>query len=49
VDRGELDYRYIAELDPFLESLRGTERFARLMLRLEAKWREMAAPTTGVS
>jgi eukaryotic-like serine/threonine-protein kinase len=49
VERGELDFPYLSELDPFLESLRGTARFALLMQRLEAKWQEVSPAIAGVA
>ena len=43
VDRGNINYRFLAEYDPFLESLRGTERFRRIVERSKAGWESFHA------
>ena len=43
VERGHLDYPYIAEYSPFLTSLRETDRFQRLSQRLRQAWEDFDA------
>ena len=38
VDRGFINYPLIAEQDPFLENIRGEERFKKLMERVKYEW-----------
>jgi non-specific serine/threonine protein kinase len=38
VNRGFINYPLIAELDPFLENIRGEERFKKLMERVKYEW-----------
>jgi non-specific serine/threonine protein kinase len=38
VDRGFINYPLLAEKDPFLESIRGEERFKKLMVRVKREW-----------
>jgi TolB-like protein len=38
VDRGFINYPFLAEYDPFLESIRNEDRFQRLMERVRYEW-----------
>jgi len=38
VDRGNINYPYLSEYDPFLEPLRGTERFQEIVERARVGW-----------
>jgi non-specific serine/threonine protein kinase len=38
VDHGFINYPLIAEIDPFLENIRGEERFKKLMERVKYEW-----------
>jgi TolB-like protein/lipoprotein NlpI len=38
VDRGFIHYRFLNEYDPFLENIRGEERFKKLMKRVKKEW-----------
>lgn len=38
VDRGFINYPFISEYDPFLQSIRGEERFKKLMERVKHEW-----------
>jgi serine/threonine protein kinase/Flp pilus assembly protein TadD len=40
VDRGFINYPLLAQKDPFLENLRGEERFKKLMERVKKEWEE---------
>jgi serine/threonine protein kinase len=40
VNRGFVNYPLLAERDPFLENLRGEERFKRLMERVKREWEQ---------
>jgi serine/threonine protein kinase len=40
VDRGFINYPFIAEHDPLLESIRGEPRFRQLMVRVQKEWEE---------
>jgi eukaryotic-like serine/threonine-protein kinase len=39
-ERGNLNYHYFAEKDPFLVNVRGDERFKKLMVRMKKAWEE---------
>jgi len=41
VSRGMINYPLLAELDPFLDDIRGDERFKRLMVRVKKEWKEL--------
>jgi non-specific serine/threonine protein kinase len=43
VSRGFINYPVLAELDPFLEDIRGDERFKKLMVRVKREWEEFEA------
>ncbi len=43
VDRGFINYPFLARYDPFLESLRGDRRFLRLMKTTRARWERFEA------
>jgi len=38
VDRGFINYPFLNEYDPFLENIRGEERFKKLMVRVKHEW-----------
>jgi tetratricopeptide (TPR) repeat protein len=38
VDRGFINYPFLAEYDPFLENIRGEPRFKKLMERVKHEW-----------
>ncbi|MCP4724948.1 MAG: hypothetical protein GY863_07930 [bacterium] len=38
VDRGFINYPFLNEYDPFLENIRGEERFKKLMERVKHEW-----------
>ena len=38
IDRGWINYPLFAETDPFLENIRGEERFQQLMARVKYEW-----------
>jgi len=38
IDRGWINYPLFAEQDPFLENIRGEERFKKLMERIKPEW-----------
>jgi non-specific serine/threonine protein kinase len=38
--RGMINYPLLAELDPFLDDVRGDERFKKLMVRVKKEWEE---------
>ena len=38
INRGFINYPFLAEKDPFLESIRGEERFKKLMDRVKHEW-----------
>ena len=38
VSRGFIHYRFLNEYDPFLENIRGEERFKKLMKRVKKEW-----------
>jgi len=38
VDRGNFDYPFFNEYDPFLENICGEERFKKLMERVKYEW-----------
>ena len=40
VSRGFINYPMLAEHDPMLESVRGDERFKKLMVRVKKEWEE---------
>ena len=40
VDRGFINYPFLAEKDPFLANLRGEEQFNKLMERVKKEWEE---------
>lgn len=40
VDRGFINYPFLAEKDPFLANLRGEERFKKLMERAKKEWED---------
>jgi hypothetical protein len=40
VDRGFICYPFLNEYDPFLERIRGEERFRQLMKRVKREWEE---------
>ena len=49
IDRGWINYPLLAEQDPFLENVRGEERFKKLMDRIKPEWErfEVRASLTG--
>ena len=38
VDLGNINYPLFSELDPWLENIRGEERFKELMVRVKHQW-----------
>ncbi|MFQ5652033.1 MAG: hypothetical protein ACE5IY_19040 [bacterium] len=38
VNSGFINYPLLAERDPFLENIRGEERFQKLMVRVKVEW-----------
>jgi hypothetical protein len=38
VDGGFINYPYMNSIDPFLENIRGEERFKKLMERVKYEW-----------
>ena len=38
ISRGWINYPFFAEIDPFLENIRGEERFKKLMKRVKKEW-----------
>ena len=40
VNRGFINYPLLAEQDPFLENIRGEERFKKLMERVKKEWED---------
>jgi len=38
LDRGFINYPWFSELDPFLENIRGDDRFKKLMERVKYEW-----------
>ena len=38
INRGFLNYPFLNEYDPFLENIRGEERFKKLMERVKVEW-----------
>ncbi|NJD20438.1 MAG: hypothetical protein FIA95_14300 [Gemmatimonadetes bacterium] len=46
VDRGNINHRYLGEYDPLLESLRGSERFCRIVERAKVGWDDFHAGRT---
>jgi hypothetical protein len=43
VDRGFLNYRFMSEIDPALEGIRGDQRFSELMTTARRLWAEFEA------
>jgi non-specific serine/threonine protein kinase len=39
IDRGFINYPFLSRIDPFLENLRGDERFEKLMEDVERRWK----------
>ena len=38
IDRGLINYPLLSEIDPFIENIRGEERFKKLMERVKHEW-----------
>ena len=38
VDWGLINYPFLSKTDPFLENIRGEERFKKLMVRVKNEW-----------
>ena len=38
INRGFINYPFLNEYDPFLENIRGEERFKKLMERVKYEW-----------
>jgi non-specific serine/threonine protein kinase len=38
LDRGFINYPFFSNIDPFLENIRGEERFKKLMERVKYEW-----------
>ncbi len=38
INRGLINYHFLNEYDPFLENIRGEERFKKLMKRVKHEW-----------
>ena len=38
INRGFINYPFLAEKEPFLENVRGEERFKKLMVRVKHEW-----------
>ena len=38
INHGMINYPLLNELDPFLENIRGEERFKKLMARIKTEW-----------
>jgi non-specific serine/threonine protein kinase len=38
IDRGFINFPFLNEYDPFLENIRGEERFKKLMERVKYEW-----------
>ena len=43
VERGWINYPLFAHQDPLLESIRGEDRFKKLMVRVKKEWEEFEA------
>ena len=43
VDNGFINYPLMAEKDPLLESVRGTEKFKKLITRVKHEWENFDA------
>ena len=43
VDKGWINYPYLSEVDPWLQNIRGTPQFAKLMQRVKREWEEFEA------
>ena len=38
INKGNINYPLLSEIDPFLENIRGEERFKKLMERVKHEW-----------